>query len=80
LTTASFCNKFNEKVYITAVGCKFESGSQGSQATEGADYSAGFDTRTAGVNNALGLLANCEVIPQKLLSTSLMAVLQIEKN
>jgi SAM-dependent methyltransferase len=43
----------------------------------GKTYSAGFDTRTAGVNNALGLLAKCEVIPQKLLGTSLMAVLQI---
>jgi len=39
---------------------------------------AGFDTRTAGVNNVLGLLAKCEVIPQKLLGTSLMAVLHHE--
>ena len=41
---------------------------------------AGLDTRTSGMNKALGLLASCEVIPQKLLGTSLMAVLQIEKN
>jgi SAM-dependent methyltransferase len=45
-----------------------------------AAYLAGFDTRTAGVNSALGLLARCEVIPQKLLGTSLMVILQIEKN
>ncbi len=41
---------------------------------------SGFDSRTPGINNALGLLAKCEVIPQKLLGTSLMAVLQIGKN
>ncbi|HKI12201.1 MAG TPA: hypothetical protein VKA02_08805 [Candidatus Acidoferrum sp.] len=36
--------------------------------------------RSAGVNNVLGLLARCEVIPQKLPGTSLMAVLQIAKD
>ncbi len=43
---------------------------------------AGFDARTASLNRAMGLLARCEVIPQKLLGTSLMAVLQVspEKN
>jgi 2-polyprenyl-3-methyl-5-hydroxy-6-metoxy-1,4-benzoquinol methylase len=41
---------------------------------------AGLDTRAPGINRALGLLASCEVIPQKLLGTSLMAILQIEKN
>ncbi len=45
---------------------------------QGKTYSAGFDTRTAGVNNALGLLARCEVLPQKVLGTSLMAVLQAD--
>ncbi len=40
----------------------------------GRTYSAGFDTRTAGINNVLGLLARCEMIPQKLLGTSLMAI------
>ncbi|MGO9275607.1 MAG: class I SAM-dependent methyltransferase [Terriglobia bacterium] len=40
----------------------------------------GFDSRTAGVNSALELLTKCEVIPQKLLGTSLMAILRIEKN
>ncbi|MFI5095472.1 MAG: class I SAM-dependent methyltransferase [Candidatus Acidiferrales bacterium] len=43
-------------------------------------YAAGFDTRTVGVNAALGMVARCEVIPQKLFGTSLMAVLQVEKN
>lgn len=38
----------------------------------------GFDTRTPGINNVLGLLAKCEVIPQKVLGTSLMAVLHRE--
>jgi hypothetical protein len=32
------------------------------------------------MNKALGLLAKCEAIPQKLLGTSLMAVLQIAKS
>jgi 2-polyprenyl-3-methyl-5-hydroxy-6-metoxy-1,4-benzoquinol methylase len=41
---------------------------------------AGLDTRTAGMNKALGWLAKCEVIPQKLLGTSLMALLQIAKD
>jgi SAM-dependent methyltransferase len=40
-------------------------------------YSAGFDTRTANLNRTMGLLAQCEVLPQKLLGTSLMAVLQV---
>jgi SAM-dependent methyltransferase len=44
-----------------------------------ADYAAGFDTGTTAVNNALGLLAKCEVIPQKFGGTSLMAVLQVAK-
>jgi len=43
-------------------------------------YAAGFDTRTAGVNAALGMLARCEWIPQKLFGTSLMAILQVEQN
>ena len=38
----------------------------------------GFDTRTPGINNVMGLLARCEVIPQKVLGTSLMAVLHRE--
>jgi SAM-dependent methyltransferase len=38
----------------------------------------GFDTRTTSINRAMGFLAKCEVIPQKLLGTSLMAVLQCE--
>jgi SAM-dependent methyltransferase len=41
---------------------------------------AGLDSRTPGMNKALGSLARCEVIPQKLLGTSLMAVLQIAKD
>jgi SAM-dependent methyltransferase len=38
--------------------------------------SAGMDSRSATINAALGVLSRCEVIPQKLLGTSLMAVLQ----
>jgi len=40
-------------------------------------YSAGFDTRTTSLNRAMGFLAKCEVLPQKLLGTSLMAVLRV---
>jgi SAM-dependent methyltransferase len=38
--------------------------------------SAGMDSRTATLNSALGALARCEIIPQKLLGTSLMAIFQ----
>jgi len=41
---------------------------------------AGLDARTPSINMAMGWLARCEVIPQKLLGTSLMAVLHIEKD
>lgn len=41
-------------------------------------YSAGFDTRTPLVNELLRFISKCEVIPQKLGGTSLMAVLQRE--
>lgn len=37
-------------------------------------YSAGFDSRSAAVNKMMRLLSLCEVIPQKILGTSLMAV------
>lgn len=36
----------------------------------------GFDTRSPWVNRALGFLAKLEVVPQKMLGTSLMAVLK----
>lgn len=39
-------------------------------------YSAGFDPWSAAINSALGALSRCEWIPQKMLGTSLMAVLQ----
>jgi 2-polyprenyl-3-methyl-5-hydroxy-6-metoxy-1,4-benzoquinol methylase len=39
-------------------------------------YSTGFDSRSTVINSALGALARCEWIPQKLLGTSLMAVLR----
>jgi SAM-dependent methyltransferase len=39
-------------------------------------YSTGFDSRSAVINSALGALSRCEWIPQKLLGTSLMAVLR----
>jgi len=35
---------------------------------------AGFDSRSSAINNALSALARCERIPQKLLGTSLMAI------
>jgi len=47
---------------------------------QGKIITAGLDTRTPSINKTLGLLASCEVIPQKLLGTSLMAILHIEKN
>ncbi len=37
---------------------------------------AGFDSRSPAINNALGFLSRLEWIPQKLLGTSLMAVLR----
>jgi SAM-dependent methyltransferase len=40
--------------------------------------SAGFDTRSRAVNSALGILSSLEWIPQKLLGTSLMAVIQVQ--
>lgn len=42
-------------------------------------YSAGFDTRTPLINQLLRFLSKCEVIPQKLAGTSLMAVLHMGK-
>ena len=42
-------------------------------------YSAGFDSGAGSLNRVLGLAARCEVLPQKLLGTSLMAILQREK-
>jgi SAM-dependent methyltransferase len=39
-------------------------------------YNAGFDSRTPWINRALGALSRFEWIPQKLLGTSLMAVVQ----
>lgn len=36
----------------------------------------GFGSRSPALNNALRLLSSCEVVPQKLLGTSLLAVLQ----
>jgi SAM-dependent methyltransferase len=47
---------------------------------QGKIITTGFDSRTAVVNAALGMLARCELIPQKLLGTSLMAVLQVAKD
>jgi SAM-dependent methyltransferase len=41
--------------------------------------SVGFDSGTGRLNRVLGLAARCEVLPQKLLGTSLMAILQREK-
>lgn len=40
-------------------------------------YSTGFSPRTKMINKIMGLLSACEVIPQKLLGTSVMAVLAL---
>lgn len=37
---------------------------------------SGFDSRSSNINRALGMLSRCEVIPQRVSGTSLMAVLQ----
>lgn len=37
---------------------------------------AGFDSRSKSINRLMGLLASCELTPQKLIGTSLMTVLQ----
>jgi SAM-dependent methyltransferase len=42
-------------------------------------YSAGFGMRTATVNKVMGVVSKCELIPQTLFGTSLMAVLQPEE-
>lgn len=39
--------------------------------------SAGFDARTSFANHALGFLSRCEPVPQRLLGTSLLAVLRV---
>lgn len=41
--------------------------------------SAGFDSRTSLINRLLGLVARCEPLPQRILGTSLMAVLEAPK-
>ena len=38
--------------------------------------SSGFDSRSLAINYVLGLLSRCELLPQKRLGTSLMAILQ----
>jgi SAM-dependent methyltransferase len=38
--------------------------------------SSGFDSRSPAINHVLGLLSRCELLPQKRLGTSLMAILQ----
>jgi 2-polyprenyl-3-methyl-5-hydroxy-6-metoxy-1,4-benzoquinol methylase len=43
---------------------------------QSAIITTGFDSRTTGINSAMAFLAKCEVIPQRLMGTSLMAVLQ----
>jgi hypothetical protein len=46
------------------------------QGTEGKAYSSGFDPGPRLVNSALSMLARCEFLPQKLVGTSVMAVLK----
>jgi SAM-dependent methyltransferase len=43
---------------------------------QSATFASGFDSRSAVINSALGTLSRWEWIPQKLLGTSLMAILQ----
>lgn len=42
--------------------------------------STGFDSRSTAINRVLGLAARCERIPQKLLGTSLMAILERDES
>lgn len=46
------------------------------QRDEGKIITAGFDSRSSAVNHAMSLLAKCEILPQHVLGTSLMAVFQ----
>jgi 2-polyprenyl-3-methyl-5-hydroxy-6-metoxy-1,4-benzoquinol methylase len=41
--------------------------------------SSGFDSRSTAVNNLLRLISRCEVVPQKVSGTSLMAILERSK-
>jgi SAM-dependent methyltransferase len=41
--------------------------------------SAGFDSRMSAINQLLGFVSSCELIPQTFLGTSLMAVLQVRR-
>ena len=41
-------------------------------------YSSGFGVRTKFVNKALGFASKCEVVPQRITGTSLMAILKSE--
>ena len=41
--------------------------------------SAGFDSRMSAINQLLGFVSRCELIPQTFLGTSLMAVLQVRR-
>jgi SAM-dependent methyltransferase len=43
-------------------------------------YSAGFNMRTSTINEIMSMVSMCEVIPQRMLGTSLMAVLQEMKS
>lgn len=43
---------------------------------EGKIITAGFDSRSSVMNHAMNLLSHCEILPQHLLGTSLMAVFQ----
>jgi 2-polyprenyl-3-methyl-5-hydroxy-6-metoxy-1,4-benzoquinol methylase len=40
--------------------------------------SAGFDSRSKGIDSLMRILSNCEVLPQKFIGTSLMATLRIQ--
>lgn len=42
-------------------------------------YSAGFGMRTAAINKVMSVVSRCELIPQSLIGTSLMAVFQPEE-
>jgi 2-polyprenyl-3-methyl-5-hydroxy-6-metoxy-1,4-benzoquinol methylase len=50
----------------------------GKKQNDGEVYSTGFDSRSTTLNGMLSLVSKCELIPQRLVGTSVMATLQQE--
>jgi hypothetical protein len=42
--------------------------------------STGFDSKTKMINSLLGMISRCEPIPQTVLGTSLMAILETDRD